>query len=281
MNHTPGRHDPASDLNLNDFRCWLTQRNRAENTILAYTYAVQQFFSLYQQPDSPSLRQYKCFLLEHFKPRTVNQRIRALNCYMEYINCPEAPVAMLRMQQNTYVENVISQADYEYLKQCLVRDGNYLYYFLIRFMTATGVRVSEVVRLQTSDVEKGRLDLYSKGNKSRRVYIPKTLRQDTLQWMAREDHPPGPLFLNKQGQSVTAPAIRGQLRKFSRIYGLDPAVLHPHSFRHRFAKNFIEACGDIAFLSDLLGHQSIETTRIYLHRSRAEQQVLVNQIVNW
>ena len=49
MNHTPGRHDPASDLNLNDFRCWLTQRNRAENTILAYTYAVQQFFSLYQQ----------------------------------------------------------------------------------------------------------------------------------------------------------------------------------------------------------------------------------------
>ena len=131
MNHTPGRHDPASDLNLNDFRCWLTQRNRAENTILAYTYAVQQFFSLYQQPDSPSLRQYKCFLLEHYKPRTVNQRIRALNCYMEYINCPEAPVAMLRMQQNTYVENVISQADYEYLKQCLVRDGNYLYYFLI------------------------------------------------------------------------------------------------------------------------------------------------------
>ena len=80
---------------------------------------------------------------------------------------------------------------------------------------------------------------------------------------------------------MTPAAIRGQLRKFSGLYGLDPAVLHPHSFRHRFAKNFIEACGDISFLSDLLGHQSIETTRTYLHRSRAEQQVIVNQVVNW
>lgn len=263
------------------FRCWLEQRNRAQNTILVYTFAVRQFFSLYERLDPDSLNLYKCFLLEHYKPRTVNLRIRAINCYMEYIQSSNKPMPMLRMQQNTYVENVISQADYEYLKRCLLRDGNHLYYFLIRYMAATGVRVSEVVRLRTSDVEKGHLDIYSKGNKVRRIYIPKPLRQDTLSWLAREEQPPGPLFLNRYGEPVTAPAIRGQLRKFSALYGLDPAVLHPHSFRHRFAKNFIQVCGDISFLSDLLGHQSIETTRIYLHRSRAEQQIIVNQVVNW
>jgi integrase/recombinase XerD len=148
-------------------------------------------------------------------------------------------------------------------------------------MAATGVRVSELVRFQTTDVEKGWLNLYSKGNKIRRIYIPKSLQSDTLAWMVREEHPPGFLFLNRLGSPVTPAAIRGQLRKFSALYGLNPAVLHPHSFRHRFAKNFIEACGDISFLSDLLGHQSIETTRIYLHRSRAEQQIIVNQVVNW
>lgn len=266
---------------IDGFCLWLEEHNRAKNTILAYTYAVRQFYSLYDRPDSKTLQLYKCFLLEHYKPQTVNLRIRALNCYMEYKNSSIAPLPMLRMQQKTYVENVISQADYEYLKRCLIRDGNLLYYYLIRFMAATGVRVSELVQLRTEDVEKGWLNLYSKGNKTRRIYIPKSLQQDTLAWIVREEHPPGFLFLNRYGEPVTPAAIRGQLRKFSALYGLNPAVLHPHSFRHRFAKNFIEACGDISFLSDLLGHQSIETTRIYLHRSRAEQQVIVNQVVNW
>lgn len=263
------------------FSCWLKLNNRAENTILAYSTAVRQFFSLYDGLSTGNLQQYKCFLLEHYMPRTVNLRIRALNCYMEYGHAPVTPMAMLRMQQNTYVENVITQADYEYLKRCLLRDGNHLYYYLIRFMAATGVRVSELVQIQTSDVEKGWLNLHSKGDKIRRVYIPKALREDTLLWLAREERLPGHLFLNRHGLPVTPAAIRGQLRKFSGLYGLEAAVLHPHSFRHRFAKNFIEACGDISFLSDLLGHQSIETTRIYLHRSRAEQQRIVNQVVNW
>ena len=266
---------------IDGFSQWLRERSRAENTILVYTYAVRQFYSLYPHLDSSNLQLYKCFLLEHYKPQTVNLRIRALNCYMEYQNSSVSPVSMLRMQRKTYVENVISQADYEYLKRCLLRDGNHLYYFLIRFMAATGVRVSELVQLQTTDVEKGWLNLYSKGNKIRRIYIPKSLRKDTLAWMDREEHPAGFLFLNRFGTPVTPAAIRGQLRKFSALYGLNPAVLHPHSFRHRFAKNFIEACGDISFLSDLLGHQSIETTRIYLHRSRAEQQIIVNQVVTW
>ena len=269
------------DGQVDAFRLWLEERSRAENTILAYTFAVRQFYSLYRYPSSSNLQLYKCFLLEHYKPQTVNLRIRALNCYIEFQDSPIAPVAMLKMQQKTYVDNVISQADYEYLKQCLLRDGNHLYYYLIRFMAATGVRVSELVQIRTEDVEKGWLNLYSKGNKIRRIYIPISLQKDTLAWISREDHSPGFLFLNHSGAPVTPAAIRGQMRKFSVLYGLNPAVLHPHSFRHRFAKNFIEACGDISFLSDLLGHQSIETTRIYLHRSRAEQQIIVNQVVNW
>lgn len=274
-------HETTVIQHIEGFQHWLEEHGRVENTISAYTFAVRQFYSFYEHPDSSSLQLYKCFLLEHYKPQTVNLRIRALNCYMEYRRLPNTPLSMLRMQQKTYVENVISQADYEYLKQCLLRDGNRLYYFLIRFMAATGVRVSELVQIQTVDVEKGQLDLYSKGNKIRRVYIPKSLQTDTLTWMAHEEHPAGFLFLNRLGEPVTPAAIRGQLRKFSVLYDLNPAVLHPHSFRHRFAKNFIEACGDISFLSDLLGHQNIETTRIYLHRSRAEQQIIVNQVVNW
>ena len=76
-------------------------------------------------------------------------------------------------------------------------------------------------------------------------------------------------------------AIAQQLKHFATQYGLDPKVVYPHSFRHRFAKNFLEKYNDIAFLADLMGHESIETTRIYLRRTATEQQQLVDRIVTW
>ena len=75
--------------------------------------------------------------------------------------------------------------------------------------------------------------------------------------------------------------VAAQLKKFAYQYGLDPKVVYPHSFRHRFAKNFLEKYNDIALLADLMGHESIETTRIYLRRTATEQQQLVDRIVTW
>lgn len=89
------------------------------------------------------------------------------------------------------------------------------------------------------------------------------------------------LILNRFGTPLSASGIRFQLKVFAARYDIDPDVMYPHSFRHRFAKNFIEVCPDIALLSDLLGHDSIETTRIYLRRSSREQYRIVNQVVNW
>ena len=81
--------------------------------------------------------------------------------------------------------------------------------------------------------------------------------------------------------SLIPAGIRGQLKTLAVLYGINPDVVHPHSFRHRFAKSFIEKCGDISLLSDLLGHKTIETTRIYLRRSSNEQYEIVNKVVDW
>ena len=75
--------------------------------------------------------------------------------------------------------------------------------------------------------------------------------------------------------------ISGQLKKLAIQYGLDPVVVYPHSFRHRFAKSFLERCNDIAFLADLMGHESIETTRIYLRKTATEQRTIVDKVVTW
>ena len=270
-----------SELYQERFRDYLTSKNMSANTICVYCYAVRQFFEIHEELTLATLQLYKVYLLEHYKPQTVNLRIRALNCYMEYLNHKDSKMTMIKIQQKMYLDRIISQADYEYLKRRLWEDGEFSYYFVIRYMAATGVRISELVKFEVVDVKSGFKDLYSKGNKMRRIYIPTILKQKTEVWLDKNGRKKGALFLNRFGNPITASGIRGQLKAFALRYNLDPEVVYPHSFRHRFAKNFIENSGDIALLSDLLGHESIETTRIYLRRSSSEQYRIVNKIVDW
>ena len=269
------------ETELADFREYLLQHNMSDNTICVYVYAVRQFYRRHRQMIPANLQLYKVFLLEHYKPQTVNLRIRAMNCYMEYLNYENSKIPMIKVQQKMYLERIISQGDYEYLKRRLWEDEEYTYYFVVRFMAATGVRVSELVKFQAEDVQAGFKDIYSKGNKMRRIYIPSALRTAAAQWLQQEQRLKGALFLNRFEEPLSASGIRNQLKMFAARYNIDSDVMYPHSFRHRFAKNFIEKCGDIALLSDLLGHESIETTRIYLRRSSSEQYRIVNKVVDW
>ena len=123
--------------------------------------------------------------------------------------------------------------------------------------------------------------MYSKGGKLRRIYIPKKLQEEALAWFESKKQNSGFIFLNKYGERITTRGISGQLKKLAVKYGINPAVIYPHSFRHRFAKSFLERCNDIAFLADLMGHESIETTRIYLRKTSTEQQAIVDNIVDW
>ena len=271
----------TSNHALDQFQKYLMTHNKSPNTICVYRYAVEQFYHLYPQLTPRNLQLYKVYLLEHYRPQTVNLRIRALNCYMEYRQASITPVSMIKIQQKTYLDKIISQADYEYLKRCLAESEEYTYYFIVRLITATGVRISELITFQIEDVHTGHKDIYSKGNKMRRVYIPRGLVRELQEWLAATHRSTGPLFLNRFPSPISPSGIRAQFKVFAARYGLDPEVVYPHSFRHRFAKNFIEKCGDISLLSDLLGHESIETTRIYLRRSSSEQYRIVNKVVDW
>ena len=113
------------------------------------------------------------------------------------------------------------------------------------------------------------------------MYIPKKLRNETLEWLKTEGRTSGYLFLNRFGERITARGISQQLKNYAEKYKLDKKVVYPHSFRHRYAKNFLEKYNDIALLADLMGHESIETTRIYLRKTASEQQAIVDKIVTW
>ena len=277
-----------------DFEVYLRNTNLSENTIASYKFAVKQYFGQFDTVTQKKLRDHKMWLIESYKPKTVNLRIRAINCYLDSIGKGEWKLQFVKVQQKAFLENVISEADYEYFKSCLKRDGELFWYFAVRFMAATGVRVSELIQIKAEHVQIGYMDLYSKGGKQigymdlyskggelRRIYIPKLLQEEALAWLEGRNQTSGFLFLNKQGRRITTRGVAGQLKVMALRYGIDPAVAYPHSFRHRFAKSFLERFNDLALLADLMGHESIETTRIYLRRTSTEQQAIVDRVVDW
>ena len=263
------------------FERHLRESNLSENTISSYMFAIKQYGQQYDDVTQKKLREYKVWLIENYKPKTVNLRLRALNCYLESIGKEKLKLPFVRVQQKSYLENVISEADYEYFKSCLKKDDEMFWYFVIRFLAATGARVSELIQIKAEHVKLGHLDLYSKGGKLRRIYIPKDLQNESLSWLAEKQQESGFIFLNKYGERITTRGISGQLKKLAVKYGINPVVVYPHSFRHRFAKSFLDRCNDIAFLADLMGHESIETTRIYLRKTATEQREIVDTIVDW
>lgn len=101
-----------------------------------------------------------------------------------------------------------------------------------------------------------------------RLYIPKKLRTETLEWLEETQRSSGFLFLNRYGERITTRGISQQLKNYAEKYGLDKKVVYPHSFRHRYAKNFLEKYNDIALLADLMGHESIETMLFFDGRNR-------------
>ena len=247
---------------IQSYEKYLKQSNLAKNTISVYLFSVKQFHQLFGEITKPNLKEYKVYLIENFKPQTVNLRLRAVNSYLEFIKKEKWKLTFVKVQQKPFLENVISEADYNYFKKCLKQDNDLYWYFVIRFMAATGARVSELIQLKCEHIQVGYFDLYSKGGKLRRIYIPEKLQDACLNWLQEQNRRYGFIFLNKYGER-------------------DPIVVNPHSIRHRFAKSFLERCNDITFLADLMGHESIETTRIYLRKTSTEQQAIINKIIDW
>ena len=267
---------------IDTFKNYLKGTNLSENSQDSYLFAAKQFQKRYEDKvTKKNLRDYKVWLIENFNSKTVNLRLRGINCLLESLGKEQWKLSFVKVQQKPFLENVISEADYKYFKKRLKKDGEMSWYFVIRFLAATGARVSELIQFKVEHVKAGYFDLYAKGGKLRRIYIPKALQKEALSWLEDNQRESGFLFLNKYGERITTRGISGQLKKLAKKYGIDKAVVYPHSFRHRFAKSFLERCNDIAFLADLMGHESIETTRIYLRKTATEQREIVDKIVDW
>lgn len=266
---------------MKQYKTFLLHQNLSKNTIESYQTAVDMYFKDFDEITKQNLLAFKAVLVDKYKGKTVNLRIQGINKYLEFIGKEKLKLKYIKVQQKSYLENVISDADYEFFKNKLWKELNYEWYFVVRFLGATGARVYELIQFKFEHLTRGYIDLYTKSGKIRRIFIPKKLRKKATDYYISINRIEGYLFLNKDGKQITTRGIAHQLKALGIKYKMNLRVIYPHSFRHRFAKNFLEKRKDIALLADLMGHESIETTRIYLRKTSEEQQEIVDKIIDW
>ncbi len=266
---------------LDGFRLYLQEQKLSDSSITSYVGSLRLFGTMYASLTASTAKKYRAYLIANYKPSTVNQRICGFNHYVDYAGKPKYKLPSVRLQRASYLDAVISNKDYLALKRRLKKKGPELWFFVVWFLGATGARVSELLKIKVEHLSVGYMDLYSKGGKMRRVYIPDALCREASAWCLRRGISSGYLFTNRQGNPLTARGVNSQLKHYARLYKIDPKTVYPHSFRHRFAINFLQRFNDIALLADLLGHDNVETTRIYLTRSTSEQQKMIDKMVTW
>ena len=149
-------------MNIENFETYLRQGNMAENTAAAYLYAVKEYYSRHKELNKRNLLVYKTYLIEKFKPKTVNLRIQAMNKYLDCMGKSRLRLKSVKVQQRSYLENVISNADYVFLKNKLKKEENQEWYFVVRFLAATGARVSELIQMKVEHVQMGYFDIFWK-----------------------------------------------------------------------------------------------------------------------
>lgn len=251
------------------------------NTVTSYVFAAKQLCDHVDILTDEALLAHKDWLIGNYAAKSVNNRLIAINIYLDYLDYRGVRLAGVKIQQKPFLENVVSNEQYEAMKLQLEREDDLFWLFVVRFLACTGARVSELRRFTVEHVQAGHMDIISKGSKLRRVYVPAKLQQDALAWLTAEKRMSGEIFIGERGTVITSRGIALGLKRIAARCGVDEAVVYPHSFRHLFAKNFIARNPDIALLADLMGHESIETTRIYLRRTAQEQREEVNTIVDW
>lgn len=269
---------------------YLRKKEKAESTIKTYIWTVNDFYKKYNILNKGNLLMYKDSLIKKNKPRTVFLRITAINNYLAFVKKKELTLLNVKLPKMMYLDNVISNKDYAYLKKCLKKDGYIRDYYLVWLICATGSRISEALQFTVRNIQDGYMDIYGKGVKHRRIYIPSKLKKELLNWLDREGIKDGTVFRNKNGVTIAIRGVESNFRRYAKRYSLNPKDCHPHSFRHRFALNFIEnykvvnnisQVGAISDLADILGHSSIAVTQIYLHRTASEQRDMLEKIVTW
>ena len=260
----------------------LQAADRAPGTIENYLRHIRAFARwLGDRPLLPeSAAQWRDSLLEQgYTPGTVNSMIGPLNRFFQFLGWSECKAKQLRIQRQLFRENQkeLTRGEYHRLLSTAQASGRERLALLMEAICATGIRVSEVQYLTVEAVRAGKAEISLKG-KIRTILIPGKLRRKLLSYTKRNNTASGPVFRTRSGKVLSRKQIWAEMKSLCKKAGVAASKVFPHNLRHLFARVFYQASRDVAKLADVLGHSSIETTRIYLISTGREHERTLNRM---
>ena len=281
------------NVSIEAFAAHLRENERAAATVEKYVRDVKAFFAYTCHCEERSdvaisslskenVIAYKSYLTEHYAVRSVNSMIASLNSFFDFLGRSDLKLRSLKMQREVYCEESreLSRAEYERLCRTAEAKHNERLNLILQTICGTGIRVSELRFITVEAVRRGEAVVSLKG-KTRTVLIVKPLQKKLLRYITERGIASGAVFVTRSGKPMSRTNIWREMKALCRKAAVDPHKVFPHNLRHLFARIFYGLDKDIAKLADILGHSSIETTRIYIistgteHRRRMEAMHLI------
>ena len=251
-----------------------------ERTLKKYESDINQFIkeaniSNIDQLKKESLIEYKSIIQEKYKTASINNKITIINKFIDYLNLPELKLKQIKQQKKTSLENVLNESDYNRLLRLAERLGKIRTLYIMKTLAGTGIRIDELKYITVEAIKKGYTQVENKG-KIRDIIISKNLSKELKSYCKEQDIKEGILFASNTGKPLDKAYIWRELQYIAGQARVRKDKVHAHSFRHLFAKTYLRDGGNITHLADLLGHSSLDTTRIYTMQTKDEHRAILD-----
>lgn len=251
---------------INQFKNYLINEEKSQATIEKYIRDIKAFMVWLEgrELEKATVIEYKQKIVNEYAPKSVNSMLSSLNSFFVYFDRHDCIVKTLKIQKQIFAnkEKELTKAEYERLLIAAEKKSNRRLYLLMQTICATGIRISELKYITVSAVQSGQALINCKG-KMRVVILPKQLCKMLKAYLREKNISNGPVFVSKNGKPLDRSNVWKMLKALCESAGVPKNKVFPHNFRHLFARTFYSLQKDIVRLADILGHTSVNTTRIY------------------
>ncbi len=258
-----------TDELMEEFKTYLESEEKSRATVEKYVRDVQAFrvWLSGREAGKVMVIEYKRILSEKYAPASVNSILSSLNSFFIHKEWFDCRIKTLKIQRQIYAprEKELTKAEYERLLD-VAKEKNERLYYLIQTICSTGIRVSELQFITVESVINGEANINCKG-KQRKVLLPKQLCKMLKGYIKSKNIKKGPVFVTRNGKPLDRSNIWAEMKGLCEKAGVLKAKVFPHNLRHLFAKVYYAGQKDIVRLADILGHSSVNTTRIYTMES--------------
>ena len=262
-----------TDKQIKSFKQYLCEDEKSNITVEKYMRDVQTFYEYSEdrEIDRPTVLSYKELLEKNYAISSANSMLAALNSFFRFCGWTDLCVKQFKVQKKAFcsAEKELTKNEYKCLVKAAEEKKNERLSLVIQTICGTGIRVSELSFITVEAAKRGEVTVSCKG-KTRTVFIVSALQKKLIKY-AKENHiASGIIFITKNGKPINRSNVWKEMKSLCEQAGVSPDKVFPHNLRHLFARTFYGIEKDIAKLADILGHSSINTTRIYIITTGAE-----------